>query len=67
MTITQKIEFLWNKAYFDALGAGIDADAYADEKVAHLRATLRAVERHQQHPNGLPRQGCRVSRARGEI
>ena len=66
MTITQKIDILWSKAYTDALGAGINPDAYADEKVSHLRATLRAVERKQQHPNGLPRQGCRVSRARGE-
>jgi hypothetical protein len=48
MTITQKIEYLWNKAYTDALGAGeADPYAYADAKVAYLVARLHRVERAQ--------------------
>ena len=48
MTITQKIEFIWDKAYTDALGAGLaDPFAYADAKTAPYRATLARVERAQ--------------------
>lgn len=63
MTITEKIEFLWDKAYQDALGRG-DADPFATAAaaVSNLSATLRAVERRQAHPNGHLRVGCRASR-----
>ena len=48
MTITQKIEFIWGKAYTDALGAGLsDPCAYADAKAAPYRAALARVERAQ--------------------
>jgi hypothetical protein len=48
MTITEKIEFIWDKAYTDALGAGLsDPFAYADAKAAPYRAILARVERAQ--------------------
>lgn len=66
MTISDKIEFLWNKAFEDALGAGhADPSTYADDKVASLHAHLRRVERAQMYPNGHLRTGCRISRGRG--
>jgi hypothetical protein len=62
MTISEKIAFLWNKAVEDATGAGLaDPFTYADNKVAHLRAMLRAIERKQQYAGtGLPRVGSRA-------
>jgi hypothetical protein len=55
MTLTQKIEFLWNKALTDAMGAGhADPFSYAAEKVSSLSSTLRAVERQQTY-GALPR------------
>ena len=49
MTFTEKAEFIWNKAYNDALGAGeADPFAYADAKAAPHVARLRRAERAQQ-------------------
>lgn len=49
MTLTEKIELVWEKAYTDALGSGLhDPFAYADAKAAPYAAKLRAVERSQQ-------------------
>jgi hypothetical protein len=65
MTLTEKIEYLWDKAYWDAIGAGEtedDASAYAKRKCAGLQATLAHVERKQAHPNGHLRQGGRAGR-----
>lgn len=65
LSLSQKIEQLWTVSYQNALGAGeSDPFAYADQKVAPLRATLRAVEHRQAHPLGLPRVGCRAGRGR---
>jgi hypothetical protein len=48
MTISEKIEFIWNKAYSDALGDGVgDAFAYADKKAAPYVAQLHRAERAQ--------------------
>ena len=63
MTMAEKIEYIWNKSYTDALGAGhADPFTYADERAAPLVAKLRAAERRQQHPNGLPQRGSRAGR-----
>ncbi|NVO13868.1 MAG: hypothetical protein HXX10_07515 [Rhodoplanes sp.] len=64
MSISKKIEFLWNKALEDAMGAGeADPFAYASSKVARMSAQLRAVERAQQYAgNGHPRVGSRAGR-----
>lgn len=63
MSISDQITYLWDKALTDAMGAGeADPFAYADAKVAPLRARLRQVERRQAHPNGLPQRGSRAGR-----
>lgn len=68
MTISDRISFLWDKAYTDALGAGhADPFEYADKAVAQLSAHLRRVENHQKHPNGFARPnqaGCRQAAER---
>jgi hypothetical protein len=65
MSISDKISYLWNKAVEDAMGAGhSDPFAYADSKVAPLRALLHRVEHKQAHPNGLPQRGSRAGRNR---
>jgi hypothetical protein len=63
MTLAEKIAFLYDKKYADALGCSHpDPDKYADDCTAELRATLRAVEHRQAHPNGLPQAGSRAGR-----
>jgi hypothetical protein len=63
MTLTEKIAFLYDKKYTDALGCGhSDPDKYAADCTAELRATLKAVEYRQAHPNGLPQAGSRAGR-----
>ena len=63
-----QIETLWNQAYQHALGWEADPFAYADAKVAPLRARLRAVERaQQQHPNGHPTVGSRAGRQQHKV
>ena len=69
MTLTEKIEYLWNKAFWDAIGAGEtedDAEAYAKQKCARLNATLAHVERQQARPNGHLRQGSRAGRRQAQ-
>lgn len=48
MTLSGKIEFIWDKAYTDALGAGLaDPFDYADKKAAPFIARLKRAERAQ--------------------
>ena len=48
MTLTEKAEYVWSKAYGDALGAGhAEPFAYADAKAAPHIARLRRAERAQ--------------------
>lgn len=64
MSIEDKIAYLWDKAYTDALGVGHPAPAdYADNATKNLRATLRAVERRQVYGDNHPRLGSRAGRA----
>ncbi len=70
MSTTKQIEFLWNKALEDAMGAGeSDPYAYADGKVAHLKARLHAVERAQAGANFRPgyRPGLRQAAERRAV
>ena len=69
MTLTEKAELIWDKAYADALGAGhADPFAYADAKVAPHVARLRRAERAQakqapRHTNLAGRRQWNASRA----
>jgi len=51
MSLGEKIEFLWNKALDDAMGAGEpDPWSYADAKVAHLVAELPPYKEPEPKP-----------------
>lgn len=70
MTIAEKIEFIWDKAYTDALGSGArDPFAYADKKAEPYRALLARVERAQaprtpRHTNLAGRRQAAARRAK---
>lgn len=43
MSFAEKLSFIWDKAYTDALGAGLaDPFAYADSKVQAFKRKLAA-------------------------
>jgi hypothetical protein len=43
MTLAEKVSFIWDKAYTDALGAGLsDPFAYADRKADEFRRNYLA-------------------------
>lgn len=47
MTTSERISYLWDKAYTDALGVShSDPFAYADKAVAHLVADIHRAERN---------------------
>lgn len=70
MSLEKKAAILWDKAFWNAIGCGHtveQAEDFAREKTAAMRALLRSAERRQAHPNGHPRPGCRAGRLQRAI